>query len=239
MKKLKCVMNKCIIYFFSSGFILLCITLFMSYIHSNAATRAYVYNYGLHDDSGIDRYSWMSMVKYYYEDNQKNIPIKVKNNNYFDYLDLKNGFFDAKYLNIQTHGNIASFGSNDYGLVCIDKNKNKTYYTYSFVQLCCSSNSFSNLKVCYLGSCYSALSGRNMANAIYNHGAKCTIGYKDTVSSKHNSMMIKMFNLYFSQGKISVAQAMRYAQQQVYSKYGNYGNTNLYVIYGDKSRIFN
>ncbi len=228
--KLEIIMKKMIVCFVACGLGFLCGSIGLYYI--KAASIPKVYNYGLHHDDGEDRYSWMPIVKNFYEYNSFKRS-KVENHHYYDCFKLKDGFFEADYLNIHTHGNVGSFEPDDYGLVCLNRSGETTYYTVSFVRLQ-SSNAFRNLRVGYIGACRSAKIGRNMALELYNHGAKCTIGYRKKVETAKNRWMITMFNSNFSSGNISVANSMRNAQKSTYAQFGDYGNTDSYEIYGNK-----
>lgn len=235
--KLEIIMKKMIVCFVVCGLGFMCGSFGLYYI--KAASTKKVYNYGIHNiENGrmIDRYSWMAIVEDFYE-HLSSKRSKVENHHYFDCFKLKDGFFEADYLNIHTHGNVGSFEPDDYGLFCLNRAGEITYYTVSFVRLQ-SRDAFSNLRVGYIGACHSAKQGRNMALELYNHGAKCTIGYRESVNTDKNRLMITMFNNYFATRNMSVLESMRSAKASTYAKYGDYGRTDSYEIYGNKNIMY-
>lgn len=203
----------------------------------DATSTPIVKNYGLHHSDGADRYSWMADVKSMYT-TYASPTAKVTNYNYFTRSTLYDGLNSANYLNIHTHGAFNSTTSTTYGLVCIDSSGNRTDLTLAAVNNY-SSGIFSNLKVCFLGACQSAGIHHNMALAVKNHGAACTIGYQETVDTKCNYNTIAAFNLGFATANKTVANAMSAAIAGTYTKYGQYGETDSYQIYGNSSLTYN
>lgn len=199
------------------------------------AAKPVVKNYGLHDTDEANRYGWMTDVKKMYE-SFASPAATVTNYNYFTKSTLLSGLKSANYLNIHTHGGDSDGTGNR--LKCIDSSNNISYLKMSDISGL-SSTAFSSMKVCYLGACYSALSGSNLALAVKNHGAKCTIGYSKSVKTAYNYNTIAAYNLYYTTTDSTVAGAMALAVKGTYNKYGGYGDVDSYKIYGTSSLKYN
>ena len=115
--------------------------------------------------------------------------------------------------------------------MCIDSSGNRTDLSLATVNNY-PSGIFANLKVCFLGACQSANSYHNMAQAVKNCGAYCTIGYEKSVNTQCNYTTIRAFNLGFATANKTVANAMSAAVAGTYNVHGKYGNTDTYKIYG-------
>ena len=212
--------KRMIVAFFCLGII--CSILNIRQYAITATSTPIVKNYGLHDPDGSDRYSWMADVKSMYT-TYASPAATVTNYNYFSSSTLINGLKGANYLNIHTHGNSTK-------IKCIDSSENVTYLTTSTINSY-GSTVFSNLKVCYIGAC----SASNVALAIRNRGAACTIGYQEDVKTACNYNTIAAYNLGFATAGRTVANAMSAAIAGTYTKYGTYGSTDSYIIYGNSS----
>lgn len=203
-----------------------------------AATKT-VYLYGLHDEDGADRYSWMNTVSSMYSGNTAvaSPTANTSVHNYFTSTTLKNGLINADYLYIQTHG-VEYSDSSSYTLKCKDSSNNVSYLSLATINNMLE-NKLSGLRVAYIGACSSAASKHNFAKAVCTKGAKCAIGYSRSVKTNCNSYVLGSFNAYFCTGSYTVSTALANAQKNCYSKFGTYGDTNSAIIYGSSSLKYN
>ncbi len=191
-------------------------------ISTHAAVGSKVYLFGLHDSDGADRYSWMDNIANIYK--MRDSRATVKKYNYFSHVNIKTGLQKANYLTIHTHGSRT-------GIVAVNKKGKKTRLKVSAIKKW--EGSLSQLNVCYIAACNAA----PVAKAIYNKGARTTIGYTVTVNTERNMFMHRCFNAYFTIGQ-SVSKSMTSAKNRVLAEYGTCKDVKNYVIYGDKKQKF-
>lgn len=208
-----------------------CCLFFVNIFASQNLLQAYddkvISLFGIYDSDGADRTTWMEMagdslydmghaqiLRYYGFDSTE----------FMDALDAHN------MLVVQTHG------SGPIAILAV-KDGHESYVTTTIINSTYASNALSQMRICFIGACSSGAGGvtsNNIVNSIYGKGAECVIGYSGTVSTKHNSMMLKNFCYYISLG-YQVDDALSMAQTAVFARYGSYGNIDQRLVRGDQS----
>lgn len=184
------------------------------------AATTNVHLFGIHDPDGTDRWSWMDDFVGRFKTHTDSV--KVKKYNYFSADNLYNSLDKAQYVYINSHGNKSS-------IKAISKKGKVTYLKLDRIKNSAKTK-FSQLRVCFLGTCQ----GANLANYIYQRGAKCAIGFTNTVKTKHVTYLMECYDAYFSGPlRFNVKKSISMALTRTYEKYGNYGSCNTYQIYGD------
>lgn len=183
----------------------------------------------VHSDGG-DRTSWQSTAQNYLS----NIP-----NSYFFNL---TAFDDDKLLTylktpdmfvIHTHGSPTT-------LLAVDADGSESMLTVSEISAL-AVGALDNLDLAFIGACRSGFGGEtienNIVNAIYGRGARCVIGYLNTVETSANYIMIKEFCSAIGCG-YTIAEALAYADAQVLAQYGSSGNTDKRLVRGSTETSF-
>ena len=185
------------------------------------------------DDSGFDDTIYFSELESLYR--RGNSDAIVVQKDYFEsFSNLEEMLTLGNFVWITTHGlngYIATFDS--------DGNINgRIDYTDFFKY---SDKKFSNVELCVVLACESAAGAMNVSAAICAKGAKCTIGFRESIEA----VRAREWQRYFVKAQMNgwtVAAAVRYADSQVYDEsckgQGDlmaYGWLNTHVVYGNSN----
>lgn len=144
----------------------------------------------------------------------------------FDVTDILNQLYNQDMVVIHTHGAQNS--------ILTYKNGTENILTSAIINSVFNVNAFSKLRICFIGACSCGAGGSsadNFVNMVYEHGALCVIGYKQSVNTSCNRLMLQQFCYYIGSG-YTVQNALAKAEQDVYNKYGTYGNVNDRLVRG-------
>ena len=140
---------------------------------------------GIVDLDGADRTSWQEKATTYL----RTIPnTMVTTQTAFNATQLLNYMNTANIFVIHTHGAPTA-------LKAVDASGAETYLRNSNISAL-SSGELSNLEVAFLAACQSggtASIGYNMVDAVFSKGAKCVIGYTQSVYTTWNYIMVREF----------------------------------------------
>lgn len=215
---------------FIAYFFVCVILLNQSEIQLNASSTT-VALLGLHDEDGADRYSWMDSVKSHFESNTS-------------YTVIKRNYFTASEMNLYLQGSrvfiIHTHGVNDgNGLKAVNSNGDISYLWRSNISSL-SSTSMSNLRVCFLGACKSGSfegnSSTSLVHAIRSRGAKCVIGYNQSVGTVQNRTFIEGFGYCIGRGE-TVSNALAWGDWVVKTTCILKGNTDDRYVLGNTSIV--
>lgn len=136
----------------------------------------------------------------------------------------------ANYFFVQSHGSPTC-------VACYDEDGTCTGYFSRDKVLNYPTGYFSNVKLCVLAACETAKGNENIAQAVYSKGAKCVIGYEESVLTVCNSTWIEYLNDALAIGW-TVEDAMAYADLIVNDKYSRSGDTDSHKAYGNVDVVF-
>lgn len=178
---------------------------------------------GIKYSDGGDRTSWISTSANYVQGVGNTSVSKFID---FDINDVLDQFFYQDMVVLHTHGNQSG--------ILTYKDNTERILTSTIVDGVFSSSALSKLRICFVGACSCGSGGsgaNNFINTIYEQGALCVIGYQDTVRTDCNREMLNRFCYYIGSG-YSVKNSLTKAEQDVFNKYGEYGNVNNRLVRG-------
>lgn len=183
---------------------------------------------GIIDSDGADRTSWIMP--------SKNALLQIKDatvvgDTAFNSTELASHIKNANFFVIHTHGNYKSLKTVDGSNVSKLNSSDIAGW---------SSSSLFNLKVAFLGACKTGSKeddNLNLVDAMFSRGARCVIGYTETVNTACNKTMLQNFCVAIGNG-YTIQNALAYADAQVLATKGKTGNTNLRYVRGDTSAKF-
>lgn len=185
---------------------------------------------GIVDSDGADRTSWQTSAATYLS----NIPDSIVNKRTaFDSTQLLTYLCNSDIFIVHTHGNSTV-------LKAVDSNGEVSYLYRSTIDGLYDGKLF-DLDLAFLAACRTGAtvsSGTNMVDAVYAKGASCVIGYKESVKTAANRIMVRAFSTALG-GGYSIAESLAYADARVLAEYGSSGATDSRYIKGDTSTIFN
>lgn len=150
------------------------------------------------------------------------------------------GFTATEFISAMDNQNmlvVHTHGSSDANGILAYKDGVGTLVTSEMIDETFDVDELSQMQICYIGACSQGAGGTeadNFVNTIYEHGALCVIGYKDSVVTSCNALMLKNFCYYISLG-YQVDDALSLAQNVVYARYGTYGGVSNRLVRGDRS----
>ena len=184
---------------------------------------------GIVDPDGGDRTSWQSSASSYLR-NINNSSISrytaFTASQFLTYLKFSDFFV------VHTHGNQTE-------LKAVASNGNISTVRLSDITSL-SNSSLDDLDVAFIAACLCGKGGSsasNIINAIFQKGARCVIGYKDSVYTNANYIMIKSFCQAIGSG-YTISAALAFGDTMVLSQYGSSGKTNDRLVRGDTSTSF-
>lgn len=216
--------------------IMMCAVAFAESTQAAVVDSPIVYLCGLkkcNNSPGFDDTLYFSELESLYR--RANSDAIVVQKDYFErFSNLEEMLTLGNFVWISTHGlegSIATFDSNG--------NVNGQISYSDFYKY--SNNKFSNVELCVVLACESAYGAMNVSAAICAKGAKCTIGFRESIEA----VRAREWQRYFVKAQMNgwtVAAAVRYADSQVYDESYNgkgdlwtYGNMNTHVVYGNSN----
>lgn len=147
------------------------------------------------------------------------------------FSDLETMLHNGNYVFINTHG---SYGGN----LCL---YNSQGYPCGEIEAADFSTTtkkeYSNVKCCVIMACYSANGSSNICKNIYNHGAKCVVGFDQPVLLEYTTLWQYYFSNAQGAARWDVGQCVRYANNKIYRESGEDHFTE-YKIYGDDTVVY-
>lgn len=172
-----------------------------------------------------DRRKFIPTMASYYKSH--NTATKVKAITSFNANIMLNEMKNNNVVSISTHGTpdyLVGLNSNGYGtdnLNCDYINKN------------CKDGELKNLKICLLSGCSTAKGDSSITEKVFEKGARCVIGFGDTIYLDKAVDWDRAFNEIIAKGG-NVELALTYADWIVVNKYsGNMGGMDTYEVYGN------
>ncbi len=179
---------------------------------------------GIYHSDGADRTSWIDTSANNIGTNIGTYTVsKIKG---FSISDFLTQLVNQDMVVVHTHGAQNSM------IACVDGVDSSV--TSTIVDNVFSTNSLSQLRICYIGACSCGAGGStadNFVNTIFEQGALCVIGYLGSVVTACNRYMLNQFCYYIGQGYV-VNNALTRAEQDVLNKYGEYGGVNNRLVRG-------
>ena len=198
--------------------LVLVIFLFVSITVSVSALPMFTINLaGIIDADGQDRTSWQITAANYLSNINNSHIFRLTA---FNKCNLLAYLRDPNMFVIHTHGDQRR-------LQAVDANGELSFLTVDMVNAL-PAGDLENLKLAYLGGCETGEGGTsatNIVNAVFAKGARCVIGYKETVVTPANYIMIREFCTAIGCG-YTISEALAYADSRVLAEYGSSGDTH-------------
>ena len=187
-----------------------------------------VYLCGIIDSDGADRTSWITT--------SQNELLKIEDatiitDTAFNSTQLASYIKNANFFVIHTHGNNQS-------IKAVDGSNVSQLYSSDIAGW--GNSSLFNLKVAFLGACKTGKKQTdvlNLVDAMFSKGARCVIGYTNSVLVGCNRTMLQNFCVAIGNG-YTIQNALAYGDARVLAIKGQTGGTDLRYVRGDTSVKF-